>query len=165
MISFRSRSRSLLPGGRGYMNIRTICSIALCLFCSISFGCARGSETTQPAKNPPTNPNRPAAPANTSAAGATAGPAPLSQFRVEWVNHQIPSEMRAGKDYAVTVTVRNAGEQTWPATGVGDKSANMVSVSYHWLPATGDNPVVFEGARTPVPTDIAPGQSFTNNSI
>jgi hypothetical protein len=73
--------------------------------------------------------------------------------------------MQAGKDYAVTVTVRNAGEQTWPATGVGDKSANMVSVSYHWLPATGDNPVVFEGARTPVPTDIAPGQSFTNNSI
>ena len=89
-------------------------------------------------------------------------PAPLSSYKVEWVNNQIPTEMEAGKDYKVTVTLKNTSEVTWPWTLNG---RGRVHISYHWLPTDGDKPIVWDGVRSGLPHDIAPGETFTTNEV
>ncbi|HZP95170.1 MAG TPA: SpoIID/LytB domain-containing protein [Candidatus Limnocylindria bacterium] len=64
----------------------------------------------------------------------------------------------AGGAYTVPVTVKNTGAATWNATG-----ATPIDVSYHWHDATG-NTVVWDGVRTPLPADVAPGASATVNA-
>jgi hypothetical protein len=54
----------------------------------------------------------------------------------------------------VAVTVANTGTLTWKAAG-----PNPVHLSYHWL--QGATTVVFDGTRTPLPHDVAPGGSVT----
>jgi peptidoglycan hydrolase-like amidase len=53
----------------------------------------------------------------------------------------------------VNVTVTNTGNQTWSATG-----PNPVNLSFHILNASGQ-PVLWDGTRTPIGADLAPGQS------
>jgi hypothetical protein len=134
------------------MTSRMIFRLTLCLICFVSYACGPGTAPTNENKKAATSP-------------VAAGPAPLSVFKVEWVSHQVPSEMQAGKDHNVAVTVKNAGGQAWPSSGIGDKEANLVSISYHWLPSSGDKPVVYEGERTRLPHDVAPGESVTVDKV
>ncbi|MDE3113211.1 MAG: SpoIID/LytB domain-containing protein, partial [Chloroflexota bacterium] len=67
---------------------------------------------------------------------------------------QLPSLVSA-VTYTVPVTLTNVGTQPWNASG-----ANPVSLSYHWHDAAG-NAVVWDGLRTPLPSDVAPGASVT----
>ncbi len=53
----------------------------------------------------------------------------------------------------VPITVVNTSNFTWPAGG-----PDPVHLGYHWSDAKG-NTVVWDGQRTPLPADLAPGQS------
>ena len=57
--------------------------------------------------------------------------------------------------YTFPVTMTNSGSATWTATG-----AAPVSLSYHWHDEAG-NTVTWDGVRTPLPKDVAPGESVT----
>ena len=60
-----------------------------------------------------------------------------------------------GGTYAISVPVTNSGTVAWNATG-----ANLVDLSYHWHDANG-NTVVWDGTRTALAGDVAPGASTT----
>jgi hypothetical protein len=59
------------------------------------------------------------------------------------------------------VTLRNTGDQAWPAS--------IVNLSYHWyrVEADGQRRQVdaWDGLRTPLPHDIAPGQTLTADDV
>jgi len=61
----------------------------------------------------------------------------------------------AGATYTIPVPVTNRGTATWNAIG-----ANLVDLAYHWHDAAG-NTVVWDGARSPLPSDVAAGASAT----
>jgi hypothetical protein len=89
---------------------------------------------------------------------------PLSEtgYKVEWTNPQIPSVMQPGKEYRIGVTIKNIGTDTWSSAG---KEAGPVYVAYHWLPAQGDVPVIYEGARSPLPGELGPGKSISIENV
>ena len=61
----------------------------------------------------------------------------------------------AGASYTMDVTVKNAGAASWNATGT-----NRIDLAYHWLDGSG-NAVVWDGVRTFLAADVAPGASAT----
>lgn len=75
----------------------------------------------------------------------------LARYRVE----DRPLMMDARSMNQVPVTIENAGALTWPHLG-----ADSVRLSYHWekTDARGAH-LDFEGRRSPLPIDLAPGQS------
>jgi O-antigen ligase len=58
------------------------------------------------------------------------------------------------------VTVRNEGPMLWRA----DRSP-MVHLSYHWRQGDNADYVVFEGERTGLPHDVAPGESVVVDAV
>jgi hypothetical protein len=61
------------------------------------------------------------------------------------------------KEWAqVLVTVKNTGQVAWRS----DREPAF-ALSHHWLHADGRRVIRFEGARTPFPRPIAPGESIT----
>jgi len=96
--------------------------------------------------------------ASPSASSMTAArPLGPGAFKVEWVNTEIPPNMKAGQEYRFSITLKNSGNEAWPAVGVGQQQTNRVSVSYHWLHPEQDKVIVQEGARSELPKDLAPG--------
>ena len=65
--------------------------------------------------------------------------------------------MIAGGTYTVVANLKNTGAAAWNFAG-----ANPIAVSYHWHDASG-NTVVWDGLRTPLVADIAPGATATAN--
>jgi len=88
-----------------------------------------------------------------------------SGHRAEWLDYQVPAEMVAGNQYAVSVAFRNAGDVVWPARGAAGGATGAVDISYHWLPAEGGAPVVWDGTRTSLSHDIAPGEALTLTTV
>jgi O-Antigen ligase len=73
---------------------------------------------------------------------------------------QLPAWLAPHSEAAVTFEVRNLGALTWqhlPPT--------PVVLSYHWLDADSGNVVVFDGLRTELPDDVAPGGGATVRAI
>ncbi|HEX9269456.1 MAG TPA: N-acetylmuramoyl-L-alanine amidase [Candidatus Limnocylindria bacterium] len=68
---------------------------------------------------------------------------------------QIATLAASGAQQAIPITLTNTGSFTWAAGG-----ANPVDLSYHWASSTGAT-VVWDGLRTKLPADVAPGQSIT----
>jgi SpoIID/LytB domain protein len=62
-----------------------------------------------------------------------------------------------GEQRTLAVTVTNSGNVPWSATG-----ANPINLSYHIFDSAG-NVVVWDGARTGIATDLAPGQARSIN--
>ena len=60
-----------------------------------------------------------------------------------------------GESKTIPVTVTNTGNVPWPSKGIG-----LVDASYHWIDASG-KPFVWDGVRTTLPNDVAPGSSVT----
>ena len=61
------------------------------------------------------------------------------------------------KEWApVLITVKNTGQLTWQS----DREP-VFSMSHHWMHADGRRVIRFEGARTPFPRAVAPGESIT----
>ena len=76
-------------------------------------------------------------------------------WSADWEDSNVPSKWTAGETRAITVTVRNDGGRTWPATGT-----NPVKVGYYWLSTSTGNR--FDApSRIALPRDVAPGQSVT----
>ena len=65
-----------------------------------------------------------------------------------------PAEWRANRLLHVPARVRNTSPATWPARG-----ATRVALAYHWLDTAGQ-PVAYEGLRTALPHDVAPGETI-----
>jgi len=78
-------------------------------------------------------------------------------FKAGYTFNAIP-KFTAGQTTTVPVTIRNAGNGTFPTT-----NAYPVNVSYHWSTASGAN-VLWDGARTPIGADLLSGQSVTVNA-
>jgi SpoIID/LytB domain protein len=81
----------------------------------------------------------------------------LPAFVAQVTAASVPS-MIAGGTYTVPVTVKNGGAAAWNATG-----ANPIDVAYHWHDLAG-NTVVWDGARTALPADVAPNASTQVNA-
>lgn len=79
----------------------------------------------------------------------------VPMYEIEWRSHNTPASMVAGYVYSVDLTVANVGGFVWPASG-----EKPVRLSYHWLDSSG-NVVIWDGLRTSMPTDVAPGQVVT----
>jgi hypothetical protein len=142
------------------MTNRILLILMLCVFGAAGFGCGSGSQAPPPSAPSPA----PATPAPAST-GVTPKPFEPSDYRVEWISNQIPQEMQATRGYSLTLTLKNAGRATWQSKGSDSVLWNKVFVAYHWLPAKGDKPVLFEGQRTPLPQDLGPGQTVTVNNV
>jgi hypothetical protein len=63
--------------------------------------------------------------------------------------------VQAGALQHATVEVENAGSATWRTRGHEDG----LFLSYHWLDERG-NPIVWDGDRTPLERDVAPGETL-----
>jgi hypothetical protein len=74
-------------------------------------------------------------------------PAPLVAHWLHW----LLDEPRAGALGGARVEVENVGTATW---------REDVACSYHWLDPLG-NPIVWDGARTPLPRRVSPGERVT----
>lgn len=79
-------------------------------------------------------------------------------FALEWGDVRAPAAATPGEVLAVEVTVRNASAASWP----GDPPA-AVAVGYHWLDA-GGRTVDYEGRRTFLGRDVAPGEIWTGSA-
>lgn len=64
----------------------------------------------------------------------------------------------AGGTYTIPVTLKNTGAASWNATGT-----NLIDLAYHWHTSAGAT-VVWDGARTPLGADVAPGATVTVNA-
>jgi cell division septation protein DedD len=89
--------------------------------------------------------------------GGEARRLPDSGFAVEFLENTIPNRMSAGKDVAGDVVIRNISKSTWPSRA-NTKHRNNVTLSYRWKDPKGQV-VVADGLRTPLPQDLAPGES------
>ena len=69
----------------------------------------------------------------------------------------VPSLVTGGT-FTFAVPVTNSGSVGWNAAG-----ANLIDLAYHWHDATGAT-VVWDGARTALPADVAAGASITVNA-
>jgi hypothetical protein len=68
---------------------------------------------------------------------------------------QLSALATTGTLQAVPITLTNTGNFPWPAAG-----ANPVHLGYHWIDATG-NAVVWDGLRSSLSVDVAPGAAQT----
>jgi len=89
-------------------------------------------------------------------------PAPFSPegYRVQWLESAIPTEMSMGEMNSVHLVIANAGNVSWPYQISDESPINKVFVSYHWFTSDGSALVDWEGLRTGLPNEIAPGESF-----
>lgn len=79
-------------------------------------------------------------------------------YNVEYIEFEVPPEMRVGERAPYTVTIRNSSREVW--NGEQDLGTRMVSVSYHWLDRFG-NMHQFMGPRKILPRTLAPGESIS----
>lgn len=86
---------------------------------------------------------------------------PQSAFQVEFGEHQVPRQMRAGETVVVAVWLGNAGNHVWPR-GADAKGRKQVNLSYHWLD-TNRQVVLMDGLRTPLLEDLYPGKTMRLN--
>lgn len=84
-------------------------------------------------------------------------PLPDSGFYVSFESDNITKQMTAGEKVLADVTVKNIGSATWPSKP-NRNNHYAVNLSYHWLTRKGKM-VVLDGIRTPLPHDVAPGES------
>jgi len=84
-------------------------------------------------------------------------PMPDSGFSVAFEEHNVSTEMVAGEKVSPMITVKNTSGVTWPSKP-DYKNLNAVNLSYHWLDRRG-RVVVFDGIRTPLPSDVPSGES------
>jgi ABC-type polysaccharide/polyol phosphate transport system ATPase subunit len=83
-------------------------------------------------------------------------------YNVEYLDFQVPQEMRVGERAPYSVTIRNSSREVW--SGEQDSGTRMVSVSYHWLDRYG-NMHQFMGPRKILPRNLGPGETITINNF
>ena len=78
---------------------------------------------------------------------------PAGPLAVRWLGYDVP-QVRAGARVTARIELMNAGAIDWPSS-TDDRGG--ISLSYHWLDRL-DNPIVWEGNRTPLPRRLEPGE-------
>jgi O-Antigen ligase len=71
-----------------------------------------------------------------------------AHYQVARIGNMAPGELRE-----VQVQLTNTGQLTWPKAGV-----RPVMLAYHWFDPVTGNAVIFDGLRTQLPHDVAPGE-------
>ena len=82
--------------------------------------------------------------------GASALAAPAEVLRASYTAAP-PAQVQAGSAFVVALTLENIGTDPWTTTG-----PQPINASYHWIDGAGTT-VVWDGARTPLGGDVAPG--------
>jgi hypothetical protein len=84
-----------------------------------------------------------------------------SWFRARYSFAEAKLTVQANVFTRVQVTVENTGAVAWPRSG-----PEPVHLSYHWEKQGPKGPQLdFEGRRTPLPRDMAPGESVTLSAL
>ena len=140
--------------------------LAVCSICLVTFACgSQGTGNSQQVNSQSANAGVPSANKSPQSSVPASSTAPFAEYKVEWVSNKIPSEMKAGETQKVAVTIKNTSSVTWPSASSIGTDDYSVRVSYHWLPAKGDDPLVYDGLRTNLPHDVAPGESVTLDNV
>lgn len=79
-------------------------------------------------------------------------------YNVEYVEYEVPDEMRVGERASFSVTLRNSSHEVW--NGEQGSGTRLVSASYHWLDRHA-NMHTFMGPRKILPRNLAPGEDIT----
>lgn len=77
----------------------------------------------------------------------------VGPLAVRWLAYEL-EPVRAGVAARARLRLENAGTAPWRSRG-----REGVQLSYHWLDSLG-NAIVWDGARTPLPRTIAPGEEL-----
>jgi len=80
-------------------------------------------------------------------------PVPAGPLAVRWLAYEL-GESRAGTPTHARLRLENAGTAAWQSRGRAG-----IQLSYHWLDPFG-NPIVWDGARTPLPEAVQPGEEL-----
>jgi hypothetical protein len=75
-------------------------------------------------------------------------------FRAHLQPQQAELRADAGDLITTTVAVTNTSVRAWPASGL-----RPVHVSYHWIQPASGRVLIVDGERTPLPHDLAPGDT------
>jgi len=78
----------------------------------------------------------------------------LTEFRAQICLLQTLEQLRPNEVIAIEAEITNTSGQTWGSIG-----QSPVHLSYHWQNLSGEW-LEFDGLRTPLPYDIAPGETF-----
>jgi hypothetical protein len=82
-----------------------------------------------------------------------------SAYRVDWLSHAIPSRIERGTEHRIKVALKNTSDMCWSASHPGSECVGPVMLSYHWLSPTDGAPVIFDGIRSMLPSDLGPEES------
>ncbi len=77
-------------------------------------------------------------------------------FRARLQPQQAELSAAASDLITATVVVTNTSVRPWPASG-----ARPVYISYHWIQPASRRVLILDGERTPLPHDLAPGDTAT----
>jgi hypothetical protein len=83
------------------------------------------------------------------------GPLDTNIYELAWGGMDAPSKVMVGEEFVVTGSLENRSSGVWRAEGPA-----RVRLSYHWLDGSGEV-VDWEGRRSPLPHDVAPGQQVS----
>jgi SAM-dependent methyltransferase len=116
---------------------------------------------------PPAAPQEPAPEKDAGGSGGlarhpcTASDAPLNRSgaRADLFVMIPPVVLAAGETERLQVEVQNLGDENWPARG-GPDWRGWITIGNHWLDADGSM-VIHDDGRSPLPHDVAPGQTVT----
>ncbi len=86
-------------------------------------------------------------------------PLPPAAMVVAFEQVRPPDRVQVGATFTVTVRLKNLGSEPWPARETPD-GRNTVGLAYHWFDMEG-KVVVWDGIRTRLRGDLAPGKSMT----
>src|SRR5450759_1437395 len=86
-------------------------------------------------------------------------PLPDSAFRLEWKGTDLPATVARGSKVKITVTVRNASDQTWrdSRTAAAAEPSSAIFLSYRWL-RPGGTEVSGYATRFDLPRSVPPDQ-------
>jgi SAM-dependent methyltransferase len=79
----------------------------------------------------------------------------LPAYAARYDSYGGPESARPSETFQITLNVTNTGWRSWNST-----EAQPVLASYHWLDADGRT-LVQDGLRTPLASEVAPGQAAT----
>ena len=97
------------------------------------------------------------APTSSEGAKGSANSAPLpgSAYKASITPVNPPATLKAGEPASLTVKVKNVGNGTWPAQGLGPKY--KVDLGNHWFDTKGTE-VAGDDGRSPLPHDLKAGE-------
>lgn len=79
-------------------------------------------------------------------------------YRADYAKFPEQLTLGAGRIVRVPLLIRNTGRVTWRARG-----EQSVAISYHWLDPATEDYLIWDGARTELPKDVARGASIDVN--